>query len=143
MAPPELAARCGRFARKRPENARGAGPSLATNRGLCQHGGCTRGRGRAAQRIDAMRIIDSHFHWWPRNIFEQLCKRAGFPHAERNGRGGYNYVGAEGRPSLNSWTEWFDLDQQLEHMDGLGHQVGVVCSLGPFSIYFSDLPARE
>jgi aminocarboxymuconate-semialdehyde decarboxylase len=60
-----------------------------------------------------------------------------------NGRGGYNYVGHPGRPSLNSWKEWFDLDQQLEHMDGLGHEVSVVCSLGPFSIYFSDIPAEE
>jgi aminocarboxymuconate-semialdehyde decarboxylase len=90
-----------------------------------------------------MRIIDSHFHWWPRPIFEQLCKRTAYPRAERNTRGGYNYIGHEGRPSLNSWTEWFDLDRQLEHMDGLGHEVGVVCSLGPFSIYFSDLPAEE
>ena len=90
-----------------------------------------------------MRIIDSHFHWWPRPIFEQLCKRTGYPRCERNARGGYNYVGEEGRPSLNSWTEWFDLDRQLEHMDGLGHEVGVVCSLGPFSIYFSDLPPEE
>src|SRR6266568_1040376 len=94
-------------------------------------------------RADAMRIIDSHFHWWPREIFEQLCRRNGYPRAERNNRGGYNYVGHEGRPSLNSWTEWFDLDRQLEHMDGLGHQVSVVCSLGPFSIYFSDLPPEE
>lgn len=90
-----------------------------------------------------MRIIDSHFHWWPRSIFEQFCKRSSYPRAERNGRGGYNYVGEPGRPSLNSWTEWFDLDQQLEHMDGLGHQVSVVCSLGPFSISFSDLPPEE
>ena len=90
-----------------------------------------------------MRIIDSHFHWWPRSIFEQLCKRTTYPRAERNGRGGYNYVGHEGRPSLNSWKEWFDLDQQLEHMDGLGHEVGAVLSLGPFSIYFSDLPPEE
>ena len=90
-----------------------------------------------------MRIIDSHFHWWPREIFEQLCRRNGYPRAERNNRGGYNYVGHEGRPSLNSWTEWFDLDRQFEHMDGLGHQVSVVCSLGPFSIYFSDLPPEE
>jgi aminocarboxymuconate-semialdehyde decarboxylase len=28
-------------------------------------------------------------------------------------------------------------------MDRLGHEVGVVCSLGPFSIYFSDLPPDE
>ena len=90
-----------------------------------------------------MRIIDSHFHWWPREIFEQLCQRNGYPRAERNNRGGYNYVGHEGRPSLNSWTEWFDLDRQLEHMDGLGHQVSVVCSLGPFSIYFSDMPPEK
>src|SRR5207244_12383709 len=90
-----------------------------------------------------MRIIDSHFHWWPREIFEELCKRSGYPRAERNSRGGYNYVGHEGRPSLNSWTEWFDLDRQLEHMDGLGHEVSVVCSLGPFSIYFSDLLPEE
>jgi len=90
-----------------------------------------------------MRVIDSHFHWWPRPIFEQLCKRDRYPRCERNARGGYNYVGEEGRPSLNSWTEWFDLDRQLEHMDGLGHEVGVVCSLGPFSIYFSDLPPEE
>jgi aminocarboxymuconate-semialdehyde decarboxylase len=90
-----------------------------------------------------MRIIDSHFHWWPRSIFDDLCKRTSYPRCERNGRGGYNYVGHEGRPSLNSWAEWFDLDQQLEHMDGLGHEVSVVCSLGPFSIYFSDLPAAE
>ena len=31
-----------------------------------------------------MQIIDSHFHWWPREIFEQLCKRSGYPRAERN-----------------------------------------------------------
>lgn len=90
-----------------------------------------------------MRIIDSHFHWWPRSVFDALCKRATYPLCERNGRGGYNYVGHEGRPSLNSWAEWFDLDRQLEHMDGLGHQVSVVCSIGPFSIYFSDLPPEE
>ena len=90
-----------------------------------------------------MRIIDSHFHWWPRSVFEAMCKRTAYPLCERNQRGGYNYVGHEGRPSLNSWTEWFDLDRQLEHMDGLGHQVSVVCSIGPFSISFSDLPPEE
>jgi aminocarboxymuconate-semialdehyde decarboxylase len=90
-----------------------------------------------------MRIVDSHFHWWPRAIFEQLLKRSGYPRAERNSRGGYTYVGHQGRAPLNSWAEWFDLDRQLERMDRLGHAVSVVCSLGPFSIYFSDLPADE
>src|SRR6266851_5154662 len=91
-----------------------------------------------------MRIIDSHFHWWPRSIFEQLCKRKDYPRAERNGRGGYDYHWRAGSGAhLNSWAEWFDLDRQLEHMDGLGHQVDVVCSIGPLSVYFSDLPAEE
>src|SRR6202140_5343538 len=138
MARPEAAARGSKRG-----DSRGTRRSLATDRSLCQHGGPAQKRSRADHRIEAMRIIDSHFHWWPRSSFEQLCKRSGYPRAERNGRGGYNYVGAEGRPSLNSWAEWFDLDRQLEHMDGLGHEVGVVCSLGPYSIYFSDLPAEE
>ena len=90
-----------------------------------------------------MRIIDSHFHWWPREVYEHLCKRDRYPLCTVNARGGYNYVGHEGRPSLNSWKEWFDLEDQLAHMDGLGHEVSVVCSLGPLSISFSDLPPEE
>jgi aminocarboxymuconate-semialdehyde decarboxylase len=91
-----------------------------------------------------MHIIDSHFHWWPRPIFDRLCGRKGFPHAAVNNRGGYAYVRkSTDQTPLNSWAEWFDLERQLDYMDGLGHQVDVVCSTGPFSIYFSDLPADE
>ena len=43
---------------------------------------------------------------------------------------------------LHIWEEWFDLDRQLEHMDTLGHEVDVVCSIGPFSVHFSDVPAE-
>ena len=46
-----------------------------------------------------MKIIDSHFHWWPRSVFERFCKRSDYPKAEKNTRGGYNYVGHPGRPS--------------------------------------------
>ena len=91
-----------------------------------------------------MHIIDSHFHWWPRSVSDRLCKRKSYPRAEVNGRGGYTYYRQDGGDYiLNSWAEWFDLDKQLEHMDGLGHQVDVVCSIGPLSVYFSDLPAEE
>jgi aminocarboxymuconate-semialdehyde decarboxylase len=91
-----------------------------------------------------MRIIDSHFHWWPRSISDRLCKRTSYPRAAINGRGGYTYLRQDGGDYiLNSWADWFDLDKQLDHMDGLGHQVDVVCSIGPFSVYFSDLPAEE
>jgi aminocarboxymuconate-semialdehyde decarboxylase len=93
-----------------------------------------------------MHIIDSHFHWWPRSVFEQLCKRKTYPRAERNDKGGYTYWRNEhsrGDAWFNVGAEWFELDQQLEHMDGLGHQVDVVSSIGPFSVHFSDLPAEE
>jgi aminocarboxymuconate-semialdehyde decarboxylase len=91
-----------------------------------------------------MRIIDSHFHWWPRSVFEQLCTRKTYPRAEHNGKGGYTYWrDASAGARFNLGAEWFDLDQQLEHMDGLGHEVDVVCSIGPFSVHFSDLPAEE
>lgn len=91
-----------------------------------------------------MHIIDSHFHWWPRPILERLCERHGYPRAEVNKRGGYAYYGAEGRSfPVNSWAEWFVLEEQFAHMDGLGHQIDVVGSIGPLSIYFSDLPVAE
>jgi aminocarboxymuconate-semialdehyde decarboxylase len=44
---------------------------------------------------------------------------------------------------LNSWADWFDLDKQLEYMATTGHQVDVVCSIGPFSVSFSDMPISE
>ena len=91
-----------------------------------------------------MRIIDSHFHWWPRSVFDALEKRKGYPRVERNERGGYTYWVREGVTApIGGWDEWFQLDKQLEHMDGLGHEVGVVCSIGPFSVHFSHLPAEE
>jgi aminocarboxymuconate-semialdehyde decarboxylase len=91
-----------------------------------------------------MRIIDSHFHWWPRSIFEKLCKRKDYPLARVNTNGGYDYQRRAGTGAhLNSWAEWFDLDDQFAHMDKLGHHVAVVCSIGPFSVSFSDMPVEE
>ena len=91
-----------------------------------------------------MHIIDSHFHWWPRSIFDKLCKRQDFPKARVNKRGGYDYMRRdESGQHLNSWAEWFDLDKQFEYMDSLGHRVDVVCSIGPFSVSFSDMPVEE
>lgn len=91
-----------------------------------------------------MHIIDSHFHWWPRPFFEALSRKAGFPRAHPNERGGYTYRQREtGGGSVASWAEWYDLDAQLEHMDRLGHRVDVVCSIGPFSVFFSELSGNE
>jgi aminocarboxymuconate-semialdehyde decarboxylase len=91
-----------------------------------------------------MRIVDSHFHWWPRSIFEALNKRKGFPRVDPDAKGGYTYWKAEGATApMGAWAEWFDLDDQLARMDKLGHQVDVVCSIGPFSVHFSCLPKDE
>jgi aminocarboxymuconate-semialdehyde decarboxylase len=91
-----------------------------------------------------MHIIDSHFHWWPRSVLDRFCRRKSLPRAVADEKGGYaclrqddvDYV-------LHPWAEWFDLDKQLEHMDRLGHQVDVVCSIGPLSVFFSEMPAEE
>ena len=91
-----------------------------------------------------MRIVDSHFHWWPRQIFDRSAGARAIPGPRATARaatpiGASAGVGAR----FNLGAEWFDLDQQLAHMDGLGHQVDVVCSIGPFSVHFSDLPPEE
>ena len=92
-----------------------------------------------------MRIIDSHFHWWPRSVFEALQKRKTYPRAEPKDNGGYAYMrDASGEvPFLGGWADWYDLDKQLAYMDGLGHQVDVVCSIGPFSIAFSEMAKAD
>jgi aminocarboxymuconate-semialdehyde decarboxylase len=91
-----------------------------------------------------MHIIDSHFHWWPTRVLDALERRHGFPRADRNARGGYTYVGAGARSgTVASWAAWFDLDEQFEQMDKLGHEVDVVGSIGPLSVCFSELPVDE
>ena len=30
-----------------------------------------------------MRIVDSHFHWWPRAVMEEVTKRTTYPPVER------------------------------------------------------------
>lgn len=92
-----------------------------------------------------MRVIDSHFHWYPKSVFEELCKRkTGYPRAERNPKnGGYNIYTAEGKQRGYAWAIWFELDQLLAHQNAHGHQMDVVCSLGPFSAYFSETSAAE
>lgn len=91
-----------------------------------------------------MHIIDSHFHWWPASVLKRLEARDGFPRADVNDRGGYTYTGANARAgTVASWAAWYDLEEQFAHMDGLGHSVDAVGSIGPLSIAFSELPREE
>jgi len=89
-----------------------------------------------------MHIIDSHFHYWPRSVWEELCKRKDLPRAQRKDNGGYDYWGPSGREEkyLGGWADWYSLEGLLAHQDGTGHQVDVVCSIGPASVIFSDMP---
>jgi aminocarboxymuconate-semialdehyde decarboxylase len=88
-----------------------------------------------------MHIIDSHFHWRPRSLLEEACKANGYPRAERDGKGGYRWFIREGYSVgvRHNHPAWADLDVMLAHMDSLGHQVDVVCTIGPLSVYFSEL----
>ena len=82
-----------------------------------------------------MKIVDSHFHWWPKAFFEHLCNRKSYPRAERDGKGGYRYFRREGEePRFCPGRDWLDLDFQLAHMDSLGHEIDVVYSIGPLSV---------
>jgi len=89
------------------------------------------------------RVIDSHFHWYPRSVFEELCARTSYPRAEPARRGGYAIMPREGISRVDQWDEWFDLDAQLAHMDSTGYRFGVVCTLGPFGAYFSEVSAAH
>jgi aminocarboxymuconate-semialdehyde decarboxylase len=92
-----------------------------------------------------MRIIDTHFHWYPRSVYETLCKRTGYPRAVPTGNGGYLVSPHEGAARRDTWAEWFDLDAALEHMDRaaarIGCDFGVVCTTGPGGAFFSETDA--
>jgi aminocarboxymuconate-semialdehyde decarboxylase len=87
-----------------------------------------------------MHIIDSHFHWFPRSVFDRMCKSKTFPRAEANNKGGYKTWRRDtGEPAFNLGAVWFELDQMLERMAQLGHEVDVISSIGPLSTHFSDI----
>lgn len=88
-----------------------------------------------------MRIIDSHFHWYPKSVFEELCKRSDYPRAVPTDRGGYTVMPREGASRTACWDEWFDLDGLLARQNAQGHEIDVVCSIGPFTAHFSEVPA--
>jgi aminocarboxymuconate-semialdehyde decarboxylase len=91
-----------------------------------------------------MRIVDSHFHWWPRKVMEQVCKRTTFPYAEPNEKGGFTYWFRDGKTAkFNLGPEWYDLDKLFAHMDATGRDFDMIMSTGPFSVHFSELPKDE
>ncbi len=98
-----------------------------------------------------MRAINSHFHWYPKSVFEALCKRTDAPRAKPNPKGGYDVTPHEGMTRCDTWADWFDLDAMLEHMDRAalgagnfgGFDFGVVCTTGPGGAFFSETDAAS
>jgi aminocarboxymuconate-semialdehyde decarboxylase len=91
-----------------------------------------------------MQIIDSHFHWTPRAVFERLSKRRGYPRVAPNERGGYTmWLKESSDPASDLGSNWFDLDRELEAIQRPGHDFGALCSTGTFSVFFSQLPPDE
>jgi len=92
-----------------------------------------------------VRIVDSHVHWRPRAILEEICRRKDYPRAVPNPRtGGYTYWRRAGdHPISDVGEEWFDIDAMFEHMDSRGFDIDVVSSVGAFAVVFSDFPIAE
>jgi aminocarboxymuconate-semialdehyde decarboxylase len=86
-----------------------------------------------------MRIVDSHFHWYPRSVFEELMGRKDFPKAEAKSNGGYNVQLSPTETRTGAWGTWFDLDKLLAHENAQGYETDVVCSTGPISALFSEV----
>ncbi len=86
-----------------------------------------------------MRIIDSHYHWYPRAHFEKLAARADYPRAVRDGEG-YRYYFNNGRSYVPLPAVWFDLDAGLAVSDATGHDVTVVATTGVLAGLLDQLP---
>lgn len=92
--------------------------------------------------VRQVRIIDTHFHWYPRSHFERLRRRATYPRVERDGDD-YVYLYNQGRSNLRLPPVWFDLDAALAFMDETGHDTAVVCTTGVLSGLVDQLPPEE
>lgn len=69
----------------------------------------------------ASRLLDCHFHWYPREVEQGLNRASG--------------------ASAHHSADWYDLDGQLARMDELGCRVEVISSTGPFTGLFTNIAA--
>jgi len=89
-----------------------------------------------------VRVIDSHFHWYPRSHFEKVAARLEQPRAEPLGEG-YRYWYNDGREHIDLPGIWFDLDAGLAAMDHTGRDTSVICTAGVLSGFVDQLPHGE
>lgn len=86
-----------------------------------------------------MRVIDSHYHWYPRAHFEKLAALAEYPRAVRDGDG-YKYYFNNGRSYIPIPAVWFDLDAGLAASDATGHDITAVGTTGVLAGMLDQTP---
>lgn len=87
-----------------------------------------------------MRVVDSHYHWYPRDHFEKLAALADYPRAVRDGDG-YRYYFNNGRSYIPVPAVWFDLDAGLAASDAAaGHDVTAVGTTGVLAGMLDQAP---
>jgi len=89
-----------------------------------------------------MRVVDSHYHWYPRSHFEKLAALGDSPRAVRDGDG-YKYYFNNGRSYVPLPAVWFDLDAGLAISDAaVGGNVTVVATAGVLAGMLDQAPLR-
>jgi aminocarboxymuconate-semialdehyde decarboxylase len=90
-----------------------------------------------------MDVVDTHFHWYPKEHLERMRRRAEFPRVEREGER-YVYLYNGGRDWLNLPPVWTDLDKGLRvAADATGPGTAVLCTTGVLSGLLDQVPAAE
>jgi len=90
-----------------------------------------------------VRVIDTHFHWFPRAHLERLARQDGYPRAERKGDG-YVYFYNEGRGSIDLPPVWIELEAGLaESRRATGEDITVVCTAGVLAGLIDQLPLAD
>ncbi|MGW4487614.1 amidohydrolase family protein [Amycolatopsis sp. NPDC004368] len=90
-----------------------------------------------------MRVVDTHFHWFPRSHFETMAARSGFPRTERVGDG-YRYLYNNGKGFIPLPAKWYDLDAGFEaSYAATGRETVVVCTTGVLAGMLDQMPATE
>jgi aminocarboxymuconate-semialdehyde decarboxylase len=89
-----------------------------------------------------MRVIDTHFHWYPASIYERLSHRADYPRAIKVGNG-YRYLYTPDQGGDRS-PIWLDLEGGFAAADAAsGPETTVVNTTGTFEGLLEQLPLRE
>lgn len=90
-----------------------------------------------------MDVVDTHFHWYPKEHLELMRRRAQFPRVEREGER-YVYLYNGGRERLNLPPVWTDLESGLQAAaDATGPDTAVLCTTGVLSGLLDQVPAAE